>query len=53
VAVDKAALDLVEKKSKRRLAELLENVKLEPCCQIEHAERIGLGSSKYELIEVG
>ncbi|MHC4426892.1 MAG: DUF362 domain-containing protein [Planctomycetota bacterium] len=53
VAVDKAALDLVEKKSKRRLAELLENDKLDPCCQIGHAERIGLGSSKYELIEIG
>ena len=52
VAVDKAALDLVENESGRKLAELLENDKLDPRYQIEHAERIGLGSSSYELIEV-
>jgi len=52
VAVDKAALDLVENKAGRKLAELLENDKLDPRYQIEHAERIGLGSSSYELIEV-
>ena len=52
VAVDKAALDLVENEAGRKLAELLENDKLDPRYQIEHAERIGLGSSSYELIEV-
>jgi uncharacterized Fe-S center protein len=52
VAVDKATLDLVENKAGRKLAELLENDKLDPRYQIEHAERIGLGSSNYELIEV-
>jgi len=52
VAVDKAALDLVENKAGRKLAELLENDELDPRYQIEHAERIGLGSSSYELIEV-
>jgi len=52
VAVDKAALDLVENKAGRKLAELLENDKLDPRYQIEHAERIGLGSSSYELIEI-
>ncbi|HUU18241.1 MAG TPA: DUF362 domain-containing protein [Sedimentisphaerales bacterium] len=52
VALDKATLDLVENKAGRKLAELLENDKLDPCYQIEHAERIGLGSSSYELIEV-
>ncbi len=36
----------------RKLAELLENDKLDPRYQIEHAERIGLGSTGYELIEV-
>jgi len=52
VALDKAALDLVENKAGRKLAELLENDKLDPRYQIEHAERIGLGSSSYEFIEV-
>lgn len=52
VAVDKAALDLVETRAGRKLAELLENNKLNPHYQIDHAERIGLGSTDYELIEV-
>jgi len=52
VAVDKAALDLVENKAGRKLVKLLENDKLDPRYQIEHAERIGLGSSSYELIEI-
>ena len=52
VAVDKAALDLVEKKTGKKMAELIKNYKLEPLYQIEHAERIGLGSTDYELIEV-
>ncbi len=52
VAVDKAALDLVETRAGRKLAELLENNKLNPHYQIEHAERIGLGSTDYQLIEV-
>jgi len=52
VAVDKAALDLVETKSGRKLAELLDNVELTPRYQIEHAEHIGLGSTDYELMEV-
>jgi len=52
VAVDKATLDLVESKGGRKLAELLENDKLDPRYQIEHAERIGLGSANYELIEI-
>ena len=52
VAVDKATLDLVENKAGRKLAELLENDKLDPRYQIEHAERIGLGSTDYELIKL-
>ncbi len=52
VAVDAAALDLVEKKAGRKLAELLNNDELDPRCQIEHAERIGLGSRDYELIQI-
>jgi len=52
VAVDKAALELVETKSGKKLAELLENEELDPRYQLEHGELIGLGSSDYELMEV-
>lgn len=52
VAVDKATLDLVEKAGGKHLAELLENAKLDPASQFEHAERIGLGTTDYKLIEV-
>ena len=52
VAVDKAALDLIEKTAGRKLQKLLKNKKLDPSCQIEHAKRIGLGSSNYELIQI-
>ncbi len=52
VAVDKAALDLVEKKSGKKLTQLLGNVKIDTNCQIAHGESIGLGSSNYELIEI-
>ena len=52
VAVDAAALDLVENKAARKLAELMGNSKLDPRCQIRHAENVGLGSSTYELVEV-
>jgi len=52
VAVDKAALDLVETRGGKKLAQLIENDKLDPLYQMEHAERIGLGSIDYELIEV-
>jgi len=52
VAVDKAAIDLVENNGGKGLAQLSGNVKLSPRYQIEHAEKIGLGSANYELIEV-
>ena len=52
VAVDKAALDLVETRGGKKLAQLVENTKLNPHYQLEHAERIGLGSTDYELIKV-
>jgi len=52
VAIDKATIDLVEKKAGRKLAELLQNDKLNPRYQIEHAVHIGLGSADYQLIEV-
>jgi uncharacterized Fe-S center protein len=52
VALDKATLDLTENKAGKKLANLIGNDKLDPRYQIEHAERIGLGSSSYELIEI-
>ena len=52
VAVDKATLDMVEARGGKKLAELLKNDKLDPCYQIEHAERIGLGTTTYDMIEV-
>jgi len=52
VAVDKAALDLVEARAGKKLAKLLKKDKLDPRYQIEHAQRIGLGSSKYQLIKI-
>ncbi|MHC4354578.1 MAG: DUF362 domain-containing protein, partial [Planctomycetota bacterium] len=52
VAVDAAALDLVEDKAGRTLGALIKNKKLDPRCQIRHAESLGLGSSTYELVEV-
>jgi uncharacterized Fe-S center protein len=51
VAVDTAALDLVEKKAGKTLPELLENDELNPRHQLEHGRRIGLGSTDYEVIE--
>ena len=53
VAVDKAAIDLVENRSGTTIAELLGNDKLDYSYQIEHAEQIWLGSTDYKLIEVG
>jgi hypothetical protein len=52
VAVDKASIDLVESRSGKSIAQLLGKDDLDPRFQIEHAERIGLGSSDYELIEI-
>jgi uncharacterized Fe-S center protein len=52
VAVDKASLDLVEKKAGKKLQQLIKNEKLNPIYQIEHGERIGLGSTNYELVEI-
>jgi hypothetical protein len=52
VAVDKASIDLVESKSGKTIAQLLGKDELDPRYQIEHAERIGLGSSDYQLIEI-
>jgi len=52
VAVDKAALDLVEQAAGRKLGPLIGNDKLDAAHQIEHAQRLGLGSARYELVDV-
>jgi len=52
VAVDKASIDLVENRSGKTIARLLGKDELDPRYQIEHGERIGLGSTDYELIEI-
>ncbi|MHC4622731.1 MAG: DUF362 domain-containing protein [Planctomycetota bacterium] len=52
VAVDTAALDLVEKKARKTLPELVDNDRLNPRHQLEHGRHIGLGTTDYELIDV-
>ncbi len=52
VAVDKASLDLVESIGGKGLAKLIERENLDPHPQLEHAQKIGLGSMSYNLIEV-
>lgn len=52
VAVDAAALNMVEEKAGRTLGALIRNKKLDPWCQIRHAESLSLGCSTYELIKV-
>jgi len=52
VAVDKASLDLVEKQGGRKMADLIGKPKTNPQYQMAHAEKIGLGSTDYELTEI-
>ncbi len=52
VAVDKAALDMIEKQTGKKLQSLLAHSEIDPLCQIRHAENIGLGSMDYEFIEI-
>ena len=50
VAVDAAAIDLMEKTAGKPLDKISEYPNLNGKWQIEHAEKIGLGSRKYTLI---
>lgn len=52
VAVDRAAIDLVEHRGGRNVPALIGNARLDWRYQIEHAVRIGLGRAEYELVEV-
>jgi len=49
VAIDKASLDLVNN-VKKNVFEKENNIS--PLKQIKYGEKIGLGSSKYQLIEI-
>jgi len=51
VALDQAAMDLVKKAEGKSLGRLA-YPKLDENVQLEHAERIGLGGRKYEIVEV-
>jgi len=52
VAVDRAAISLVEAQGGKELPELIGKDRLDWRHQIEHAVKIGLGCAEYELIEV-
>jgi uncharacterized Fe-S center protein len=52
VAVDKAAIDLIESRGGKAVPALIGDKKLDWHHQIEHAVKIGLGSAEYELVEV-
>lgn len=52
VAVDKAAIDMVEARDGRTLSDLIGNHRLDWRHQIEHAVKIGLGRAEYERIDV-
>ena len=53
VAVDAAAIDLMEKTAGNPLDKISEYPNLNGKWQIEHAEKIDLGSRKYTLVEIG
>jgi uncharacterized Fe-S center protein len=53
VAVDQAAIDLMEKTAGKPLDKISKYPNLNGKYQTEHAEKIGLGSRKYELVEIG
>ena len=53
VAVDTASLDIFEQRCGSEFAELMGGINTRCRIQIEHAERIGMGSREYELIEIG
>jgi hypothetical protein len=52
VAVEKSSYDLF-KKANGKSIEAAAYPRIDPLVQIEHAQRLGLGSSRYELVELG
>jgi uncharacterized Fe-S center protein len=53
VAVDQAAIDLMEKTAGKPLDKISKYPNLNGKYQLEHAESIGLGSRKYTLVDIG
>lgn len=51
VAVDQATLDLTRQRNSKDLGKISYPA-LNPNIQLDHAEKIGLGSKKYELVEI-
>jgi uncharacterized Fe-S center protein len=51
VAIDKASLDLFEKFSGKTLRSMSYPA-VDPMIQLKHGEEIGLGSLKYELVNI-
>ena len=51
VALDAAALDLIEKETGKSLVSV-SYPSIDPWIQIKHGESIGLGVSSYELVEI-
>jgi uncharacterized Fe-S center protein len=52
VAIDSAAIDLMEKTAGKSLDKISKYPNLNGKWQIEHAEKIGLGSRKYALVKI-
>jgi hypothetical protein len=52
VAVDQAAIDMVETRGGKKLPQMIGNSRLDWRYQIEHAVKIGLGRADYRLVEV-
>jgi len=50
VAIDKASFDLVNEASKGKIANLWPNIN--PLNQLEYAQKLGLGTQKYDLIKL-
>ena len=51
VAVDQATLDITEQAAGKNLSKLAYGV-LDPTLQLAHAEKLGLGSRRYRLVEI-
>ena len=52
VAIDQATIDLMEKTANKPITKISKYPNLNGRWQLEHAEKIGLGSRKYQIIEI-
>jgi uncharacterized Fe-S center protein len=51
VAIDQASLDLIEKKAGNDVFKMV-HPGIDPTVQLAHAEKMGLGSREYEIVEI-